>query len=138
MKGIFRRWAGPLLLASTLIAPAGAADYLPPKGTDWARRTPAQAGFDAAKLQAAIDFAVETSRMPEDKVYTGVLKVVANAGQTFSVRVQVEVQGNKKGWFGGRKSSPTLKRWPHDGQRMSNRESSDADAAIFPPESSCD
>ena len=58
MKGIFRRWAGPLLLASTLIAPAGAADYLPPKGTDWARRTPAQAGFDAAKLQAAIDFAI--------------------------------------------------------------------------------
>lgn len=61
MKGILRRWAARLLIASTLIAvvaPAGAADYLPPKGTDWARRTPEQAGFDAARLQAAIDFAI--------------------------------------------------------------------------------
>ncbi|HSC08489.1 MAG TPA: serine hydrolase [Steroidobacteraceae bacterium] len=61
MKGILRRWAARLLIASTLIAvvaPAGAADYLPPKGTDWARRTPEQAGFDAAKLQSAIDFAI--------------------------------------------------------------------------------
>jgi CubicO group peptidase (beta-lactamase class C family) len=61
MKGILRRWAARLLIASTLIAlvaPAGAADYLPPRGTDWARRTPEQAGFDAAKLQAAIDFAI--------------------------------------------------------------------------------
>ncbi len=61
----------------------------------------------SGQVQAAIDFAVETGRMPEDKVYTGVLKVVANAGQSFTVRVHVEVQGNKKGWFGGRKSTVT-------------------------------
>ena len=61
MKSISRRWAAQLLIASSLIAwvaSAGAADYLPPKGTEWARRTPEQAGFDAAKLQAAINFAI--------------------------------------------------------------------------------
>src|SRR6185312_14049258 len=35
-----------------------AADYLPPPGEAWATHTPADEGFDAAKLQAAIDFAV--------------------------------------------------------------------------------
>ena len=37
---------------------AAAADYVPPKGDGWATRTPAEAGFDAAGLKAAIDFAV--------------------------------------------------------------------------------
>jgi CubicO group peptidase (beta-lactamase class C family) len=44
-----------LLLASSI---ACAADYLPPPGDKWETHTPAQEGFDATKLQAAIDFAV--------------------------------------------------------------------------------
>src|SRR5688500_15032984 len=43
-----------LLFAAT--AQAQKAPYYPP-ANDWARRSPEQAGFDAAKLQAAIDFA---------------------------------------------------------------------------------
>ncbi len=35
-----------------------AADYVPPKGDKWATQTPSDAGFDAAGLKAAIDFAV--------------------------------------------------------------------------------
>jgi CubicO group peptidase (beta-lactamase class C family) len=52
-----------LLLAA---ASAHAADYLPPPGDAWATRAPAREGFDAAKLQAAIDFAVahETKLFP--------------------------------------------------------------------------
>src|ERR1700743_156698 len=38
--------------------PARAADYLPPPGDAWAVRKSAAEGFDATKLQAAIDFAV--------------------------------------------------------------------------------
>lgn len=43
-----------------------AADYLPPPGDGWATQTPHDAGFDPAKLQAAIDFAVshETKLSP--------------------------------------------------------------------------
>jgi hypothetical protein len=40
--------------------------------------------------------------MDEDRTYQGTLKVIANAGQHFSVRIIVDVQGNRKGWFGGR------------------------------------
>ena len=37
---------------------ASAADYVPPPGDSWAKHSPAQEGFDAAKLKVAIDFAV--------------------------------------------------------------------------------
>jgi len=37
---------------------AQAKDYLPPAGAAWAKQTPEKAGFDPAKLQAAIDFAI--------------------------------------------------------------------------------
>ena len=47
-------WAAAALLLSV---PAQGADYFPPKGA-WATHTPAAEGFDPAKLQAAIDFAV--------------------------------------------------------------------------------
>jgi hypothetical protein len=57
----------------------------------------------SGQVQAAIDFAIDANLMPDDGVYYGSLKVVANAGQTFHVRVQVEVKGNKKSWFGSRK-----------------------------------
>ena len=44
-----------------------AADYLPPAGTAWAARVPEKAGFDPAKLRAAIDFAVaQESPAPRD------------------------------------------------------------------------
>ena len=49
------------LIAIALCAMAarvGAADYVPPRGAGWAKHTPEQAGFDAAKLKAAVDFAI--------------------------------------------------------------------------------
>ncbi len=48
-------------------AAAQAADYVPPVGETWATHAPAREGFDAAKLKAAIDFAVasETRFPPE-------------------------------------------------------------------------
>ena len=48
------------ILASGLLAQraATATPYYPPR-FDWARQSPAEAGFDAAKLKAAVDFAIE-------------------------------------------------------------------------------
>src|SRR5262245_23995601 len=46
-----------VLLLLVLFAAARAADYFPPRGT-WEKKTPAELGFDAAKLQQAIAFAV--------------------------------------------------------------------------------
>ena len=40
---------------------AQAAEYLPPVGSGWAVQSPKQAGFDPAKLQAAVDFAIAQS-----------------------------------------------------------------------------
>jgi len=50
-----------------LLASAALADYLPPPGEAWATHTPAEEGIDAAKLKAAIDFAVahEAKLSPE-------------------------------------------------------------------------
>jgi CubicO group peptidase (beta-lactamase class C family) len=47
-------------------ASARTADYLPPPGDAWETRAPAREGFDAAKLKAAVDFAVahETKLFP--------------------------------------------------------------------------
>jgi hypothetical protein len=55
MRKVF--W-GLLLGASLVPGLALAADYVPPKGDQWATHTPAQEGFDAAKLKAAVDYAV--------------------------------------------------------------------------------
>jgi CubicO group peptidase (beta-lactamase class C family) len=47
-------------------APAFAADYVPPRG-EWATREPAAAGFDAARLAAAVELArQETVAEPQD------------------------------------------------------------------------
>lgn len=56
--------AGALLV---VVSSASAANYLPPKRGVWATHTPAQEGFDATKLKAAIDFATahETKLTPE-------------------------------------------------------------------------
>lgn len=54
-----------------LTASARAADYVPPRGADWATRSAGQAGFDPARLQAAIDFAIANeSRAPRDLALT--------------------------------------------------------------------
>lgn len=58
-----------LLAISLLLTPATRATaqaYFPPPGDDWARREPAAAGFDPARLQAAIRFALEHP-MPSDQ-----------------------------------------------------------------------
>jgi CubicO group peptidase (beta-lactamase class C family) len=47
-----------LLAACLAISTACGADYLPPPGDHWAVHAPKDEGFDPAKLQAAIDFAV--------------------------------------------------------------------------------
>lgn len=54
MRGIIA-WAGALLALSAGIASAG--DYLPAKDV-WVHHKPAEEGLNAARLQAAIDFAV--------------------------------------------------------------------------------
>jgi len=50
------RLAVSILLLWTAAVPASAADYVPPRGA-WAVREPAAAGFDPARLQAAVDLA---------------------------------------------------------------------------------
>src|SRR6204780_1386097 len=47
-----------LFAVSLFITSSFAAGYLPPRGDAWATHAPQQEGFDPAKLQAAIDFAV--------------------------------------------------------------------------------
>jgi CubicO group peptidase (beta-lactamase class C family) len=47
----------PFLLLLAFVATCSAADYFPPRGS-WEKKTPAELGFDPAKLQAAIAFAV--------------------------------------------------------------------------------
>jgi CubicO group peptidase (beta-lactamase class C family) len=46
-----------IALVALIAASAAAADYFPPRGT-WERKAPAELGIDAAKLKAAIDYAV--------------------------------------------------------------------------------
>ncbi len=48
-----------VVLVLALCAPALAADYVPPKGDAWATHTPAREGFDAGRLKAAADFAID-------------------------------------------------------------------------------
>jgi CubicO group peptidase (beta-lactamase class C family) len=50
-----------------LTAPVSGAEYVPPPGGAWARHAPGPAGFDAERLQAAIDFAIaQESPEPRD------------------------------------------------------------------------
>ncbi len=61
--------AAALVAAAVLSAPTGAAaqTYWPGHHLDWERRTPAEAGFDAERLQAAVDFAIASeSSSPRD------------------------------------------------------------------------
>lgn len=55
--GNFRAALRGVCLVVGLLAPVAAADYFPPRGS-WARRSPEQLGFDAARLQQAVDFSV--------------------------------------------------------------------------------
>ncbi|MBY0233320.1 MAG: hypothetical protein K2W96_28905, partial [Gemmataceae bacterium] len=64
--------------------------------TPWLRL---QAPSVSDQGHAAFEVEIEPALLTEDKTYPGVVKVVANAGQTFIVAVQVEMSGNKRGWF---------------------------------------
>jgi hypothetical protein len=64
--------------------------------------TPAVSG----QGQAHVHFQIDSTLMDEDRAYLGTLKVIANAGQHFEVRVQVDVQGNRKGWFSRSRAAP--------------------------------
>lgn len=67
-----RPWLVIVLIAISLLAPAMAADYVPPPH-QWQRRAPAQAGFDAKRLAEAVAHAQETAVVaPSD------LRVVLN------------------------------------------------------------
>lgn len=56
-----------LLAAAATAGPANAQSYVPGRHPDWERRDPRQAGFDPAKLQAAIDFSIASeSTTPRD------------------------------------------------------------------------
>jgi hypothetical protein len=61
------RFASLALAAIVLAAPLLAQNnYFPPRGK-WERRTPAQMGFDAARLQAAVNFSIASeSKAPRD------------------------------------------------------------------------
>ena len=65
-------------VAAGIAAAAVAADYFPPRG-EWAHRAPAELGFDAAKLQAAVDFAVANES-------TGRRDMAAELQRTFGAR----------------------------------------------------
>jgi CubicO group peptidase (beta-lactamase class C family) len=55
------------IIASLFAAAALAADYLPPASAEWATQSPGKAGFDATRLQAAVDFAIaQESPAPRD------------------------------------------------------------------------
>jgi CubicO group peptidase (beta-lactamase class C family) len=53
---VFRVFRGEILGVLLLTSAAQAQTYYPP-ANEWARRSPAQSGFDPAKLQAAVDYA---------------------------------------------------------------------------------
>ncbi len=57
-----------LLLTAVLLVPAAATgQYFPGPHLDWERRSPADAGFDSDRLQAAVDFAIASeSNAPRD------------------------------------------------------------------------
>ena len=50
-------WLRGLCLFVGLLGPVAAAEYFPPRGS-WEKRSPEQLGFDATRLQQAIDFSV--------------------------------------------------------------------------------
>lgn len=55
-RGARVRHAAALVVATLLSFPAAAAEYVPPRG-DWETRAPAAAGFDPARLSAALEYA---------------------------------------------------------------------------------
>ncbi len=74
MTLLFRMVAGSLagiFAQTTLAVSALGADYIPPGSAEWAVHTPQQAGFDPARLQAAIDFAIASENTePRDLALT--------------------------------------------------------------------
>jgi CubicO group peptidase (beta-lactamase class C family) len=64
------RWLVAVLLAGCGSGESGpgAGPYVPGPGSAWERRAPEELGFDAARLQAAVDYTLahETTEIPED------------------------------------------------------------------------
>jgi CubicO group peptidase (beta-lactamase class C family) len=77
-----KKWL--LVFALLAASSAQAADYLPPRGDAWAAHTPAQEGFDTAKLKAAIDFAVAN----ETKLSSSLDGIVDQRDQRVTVPLQ--------------------------------------------------
>src|SRR5687768_2785587 len=65
-----------LLLLLSSSAGAQRAPYYPPPN-DWARRAPEQSGFDAAKLQQAVDYA-KTSESPTRTDSASLVQAMSN------------------------------------------------------------
>src|SRR5579863_9669728 len=64
MRSLMLALSGAAVLT---FSPAIAADYFPPKGDQWTTHTPAQEHLDAAKLKAAIEFAISAeTKYPPD------------------------------------------------------------------------
>ena len=63
----------------------------------------------SGQQQAAIGFTIDPAQTPDDRTYQGTLRVIANAGQSFNVRVIVEVTGNRRGGVSSNKPAPVHK-----------------------------
>ena len=61
----------------------------------------------SGQMEAAIGFTIDPAQTPDDRLYQGNLRVIANAGQSFNVRVIVEVTGNRRGASPGNKPAPS-------------------------------
>lgn len=59
----------------------------------------------SGQAAATIGFEIDSTLLGEDGSHVGGLRVVANAGQAFHLRVQVEVSGNRRGWFGASRTA---------------------------------
>jgi hypothetical protein len=60
----------------------------------------------SGKEQVTIAVRVDSRQLGEDRIHQATLRIIGNGGQVFTVRVQVDVKGNKKtGWFGSGKTT---------------------------------
>jgi hypothetical protein len=67
----------------------------------------------SGQLQADVRFEVDSTLMEEARVHQASLRVTANAGQKFTVRVTVDLQGSRFGWSKPKPaSSPAIETHP--------------------------
>jgi hypothetical protein len=63
----------------------------------------------SGQMSATVEVRIDSSLMDADKQYSGAVKVIANANQTFLVPVRVKV-ARPKGWFGGNRTGVLAER----------------------------